>query len=109
VKCRSPFEERTIPTQPGLFIRCRPFHWYRYPPHQVPAATPTTGSAMSIEDILQNAPRYEDIVTAYGLDVLGGDLQVTTSGDIAVTVNGDLKFGNDRVNAMAPLGAKMVL
>jgi hypothetical protein len=55
---------------------------------------------MSIEDILQNAPRYEDIVTVYGLDVRGGDLQVTESGDIAVTADGDLKWGNDRVNAM---------
>src|SRR6201984_1913599 len=58
------------------------------------------GKAMSIEDILQNAPRYEDIVTAYELDVRGGDLQVTASGDIAVTADGDLKWGNDRVNAM---------
>jgi hypothetical protein len=55
---------------------------------------------MSIEDILQNAPRYEDVVTAYDLDLRGADLQVTTSGSIAVTVDGDLKFGNDRVNAM---------
>jgi hypothetical protein len=56
---------------------------------------------MSIEDILQNAPRYEDVVTAYGLDVRGGDLQLTASGSIAVTVDGcDLKWGNDRVNAM---------
>jgi hypothetical protein len=55
---------------------------------------------VSIEDILQNAPRYEDVIAAYGLDVRGGDLQVTASGDIALTVDGDLKFGNDRVNAM---------
>jgi hypothetical protein len=55
---------------------------------------------MSIEDILQNAPRYEDVVTAYGLDIRGGDLQLTASGSIAVTVDGDLKWGNDRVNAM---------
>jgi hypothetical protein len=54
---------------------------------------------MSVEDILQNAPRYEDVVTAYGLDVRGGDLQLTASGSIAVTVDGDLKWGNDRVNA----------
>jgi hypothetical protein len=52
---------------------------------------------MSIEDILQNAPRYEDVVAAYGLDVRGGDLQPTDW----VTIDGcDLKFGNDRVNAM---------
>ncbi len=56
---------------------------------------------MSIEDILQTAPRYEDVVTAYGLDVRGGDLQLTASGSIAVTVDGcDLKWGSDRVNAM---------
>jgi hypothetical protein len=55
---------------------------------------------MSIDDILQNAARYEDIVTAYELDVVGGDLKVTASGDIALTADGDLKFGNDRVNAM---------
>jgi hypothetical protein len=56
---------------------------------------------MTIEDILQNAPRYEDVVSAYGLDVRGGDLQLTASGSIAVTVDAcDLKWGNDRVNAM---------
>jgi hypothetical protein len=55
------------------------------------------GRAMSIEDILQNAPRYGDVVTAYGLDVRGGDLQPTDW----VTIDGcDLKWGNDRVNAM---------
>jgi hypothetical protein len=56
---------------------------------------------MSTADILQNVPRYEDVVTAYGLDVRGGDLQATASGSIAVSVDGcDLKWGNDRVNAM---------
>src|SRR5258708_19258637 len=55
---------------------------------------------MSIEDILQNAPKYMEVVSAYGLDVAGGDLQVDENGDIAVTLDGDLKFGNDRINAM---------
>jgi hypothetical protein len=55
---------------------------------------------MGIENVLQNAPRYEEIVATYELDVRGGDLQLTPSGDIAVTVDGDLKWGNDRVNAM---------
>jgi hypothetical protein len=54
---------------------------------------------MSIEDILQSTPKYLDVVSAYGLDVIGGDLQVNEKGDIAVTLDGDLKFGNDRVNA----------
>jgi len=55
---------------------------------------------MNIEDILQSPPRYKDIVTAYGLDVRGGDLQLTPGGNIALTVDGlDLKWGNDRVNA----------
>jgi hypothetical protein len=57
--------------------------------------------AMNIEEILQGPPRYKDIVTAYGLDVRGGDLQLTPGGNIAVTVDGqDLKWGNDRINAM---------
>ena len=56
---------------------------------------------MNIEDILQSPPRYKDIVTAYELDVRGGDLQLTPGGNIALTVDGlDLKWGNDRVNAM---------
>ena len=49
---------------------------------------------MNVEDILQNAPRYQDIVTTYGLDVRGGDLQLTPVGNIAVTVDGqDLMWG----------------
>jgi hypothetical protein len=60
----------------------------------------TNGKAMNIDDLFQKAPRYEDIVAAYQMDMRGGDLQVTASGDIAITSDGDLKFGNDRVNAM---------
>jgi hypothetical protein len=51
---------------------------------------------MSIEDIFQGAPKYMEVVSTYGLDVAGGDLQVDEKGDIAVTSDGDLKFGNDR-------------
>jgi hypothetical protein len=66
----------------------------------MPTATRTTDQAMSIADLFENAPHYEDIVTAYNLDMPGGDLQVTASGEIAVTADGDMKFGNDRTNAM---------
>lgn len=55
---------------------------------------------MGVEDILQNAPRYADVIAAYELDVRGGDLQLTPQGDIAVTADGDLKWGDDRINAM---------
>jgi hypothetical protein len=58
-----------------------------------------SSSRTTIEDILQSAPEYMDVVAAYDLDVAGGDLQVDESGDIAVTLDGDLKFGDDRINA----------
>jgi hypothetical protein len=58
-----------------------------------------SSTRMSIEDILQSAPEYMNVVSAYDLDVAGGDWQVDDSGDIAVTLDGDLKFGNDRINA----------
>jgi hypothetical protein len=54
---------------------------------------------MSIEDILQSAPQYMDVVSTYDLDVAGGDLQIDETGDLALTPDGDLKFGNDRINA----------
>jgi hypothetical protein len=52
-------------------------------------------------DQMNRVQPYEEVVNAYGIDLLKapGDLQLTPEGSIAVH-DGDLKLGNDRYNAL---------